>query len=146
MGIHVVMEYNKTPLKAKGKSPNQLYDESEKPKRIEIDLKKQFAQKLDYLLKEQNGNASKKQRENLDRNRTEAIEAAKHEALLKTEVYKRAAEDVFDLSREKVKKELAALKALIDSDTISGEAKKRVEAEIGKLEVTLQIAAPMKAS
>lgn len=38
MGIQVVMEYNKTPLKAKGKSPNQLYDESEKPKRIEIDL------------------------------------------------------------------------------------------------------------
>lgn len=100
---------------------------------------KEYQDKYLALQREQNGNVSNEQRANLERAKTEAIEAAKHEALLKTEVYKRAAEDTFDMTREQVKRELTALKALIDSGAITGEAKKRVEAEIGKLEFTLQI-------
>lgn len=105
----------------------------------EIDIKKQYAQKLDALLKEQSGAVSNEQRENLDRSRDEAIEAAKTEALAKTEAYKRAAEDVFDLTREQVKTELKALKQLIADGTIVGEAKTKVEQEINKLEFTLKI-------
>lgn len=38
IGIEVVSSYNKTPLTNTGKSPNQLYDSSEKPKRFDLDL------------------------------------------------------------------------------------------------------------
>ncbi|RQO78114.1 hypothetical protein DBR40_09190 [Pedobacter sp. KBW01] len=105
----------------------------------EIDIKKQYARNLDTLLKQQNGNVTKDQREALERSRDEAIDAAKTEALAKTEVYKRAAEDVFDMTREQVKTELKALKELIASGNISGEAKTQIEREVNKLELTLKI-------
>lgn len=104
-----------------------------------IQIEQEYQDKYLTLMREQNGEVSQEQRANLEKGKADAIEDAKHEALIKTEIYKKAAQDVFDLTKEQTKKELNALKKLIAKGAISGEAKKRVENQINKLEFVLKI-------
>ncbi|SUJ26551.1 tape measure domain [Sphingobacterium spiritivorum] len=117
----------------------EAYEAAKTYQQKELELRNEYARQIDILLKEQNGAISAEQRANLERNRDEAIEAAKAEALAKTDAYKRAAEDIFDLTRQQVKSEIKVLKSLLADQSISDEVKKQIQANLSKLEITLKI-------
>lgn len=84
-------------------------------------------------------NITDEQKTELLRQRDAAVEAAKDEAIQKTEVYRTQAAQVLELTRKQVKDQIAILKTLLDDKNIPKEVKSKIEGEINKLEFALKV-------
>ncbi|MES2651265.1 MAG: hypothetical protein V4663_05965 [Bacteroidota bacterium] len=84
-------------------------------------------------------NITDEQKKNLLALRDNAIEAAKDEALKKTEIYRKLAQDTIELTRNQVKDQIKILKGILENGSITDELRSRLQSELSNLEVVLKI-------
>lgn len=84
-------------------------------------------------------NITDDQKNVLNEERDNAINAAKDVALTKTAIYKKLAQETLELTLSDAKKQSEALKTLLADGSINGEVKSQIEEQLSKLEVTLSI-------
>ncbi|QXU42090.1 hypothetical protein [Pedobacter sp. D749] len=105
-----------------------------------------FNQKVERINEEYRANAialgadiTEEQKKNLSDQRDNAVNTAKDEALKKTAIYKKLAQETLELTQSDAKKQSEALKTLLADGSINGEVKSQIEQQLSKLEVTLSI-------
>ncbi|WP_231489916.1 tape measure protein [Pedobacter sp. Leaf170] len=85
------------------------------------------------------GKITDEQKQVLLKKRDDAISAASDEAIAKTDIYKRLAEQTLDITQAQVKEQAKALKELLKDDTLSDDLKSRIQGQLDKVEFTLKI-------
>ena len=75
----------------------------------------------------------------LNDQRDAAINAANDEALAKTAIYKKLAEETILLTREQVKEQLKALEGLLDAGGLPTDVTEKIQGQVDKLKVSLKI-------
>jgi len=102
-----------------------------------VEIEKDFEQKRNELAK--NKADTPERLIALDKAKKVAIDAAKDEALQKTEIYQKLAIDTIELTRTQVIAQLKVLKELLKSANLPDEIRKAIEGDVQKLEYTLKI-------
>jgi hypothetical protein len=77
----------------------------------------------------------------LNRQKEDLINAANDEALAKTTIYKKLAEETILLTREQVKEQIKALENVMASGNLSDDVKKKISTQLTGLKVSLKIGA-----
>jgi DNA repair exonuclease SbcCD ATPase subunit len=75
----------------------------------------------------------------LNQQRDNAINSAKDEALSKTAIYKKLAEEAIQITRVQAQEQLRALDSLLKADTLPEDVKTRIQQQIENLKFTLKI-------
>lgn len=102
-----------------------------------VEIEKDFEQKRNELAK--NKADTPERLIALDKAKKVAIDAAKDEALQKTEIYQKLAIDTIELTRTQVIAQLKVLKELLKNANLPDEIRKAIEGDVQKLEYTLKI-------
>jgi len=84
-------------------------------------------------------NITNAQKDQLNQQRDYAINAAKDEALSKTAIYKKLAEETVLLTREQVKEQLKALEALLAAGDLPANVTNNIQSQINNLKISLKI-------
>lgn len=77
----------------------------------------------------------------LDEQKEEALRAANDEAFLKTEIYKKSAEEALVLTRNQLKEQIKIIKELLSDGSITGTIKENLEKELSFLKINLDLGA-----
>ncbi|WP_145859045.1 hypothetical protein [Pedobacter suwonensis] len=79
------------------------------------------------------------QKKALNEQRDNAINAAKDEALAKTAIYKKMAEETLEITKKDAKDQIEVLKKLLADGSITGDLKNKIQKDINSLEFALKI-------
>jgi len=79
------------------------------------------------------------QKVELNYQRDQAINSAKDEALAKTAIYRKLAEDTILLSRNQVKEQIKALETVLSKGGLPNEIQQKIEKEVSTLKLSLKI-------
>ncbi|QNK63946.1 hypothetical protein H7F33_05490 [Pedobacter sp. PAMC26386] len=115
------------------------YKQAETYAQKELSIKRDYLQQYDTILKENHGTISAEQIKNLEFERDSKINAAKDEALAKTEIYKKLAQETILLTREQVKEQLKALEAILAKGGLPPEAIEKINTQINGLKLAFKI-------
>ncbi|SDG32528.1 hypothetical protein SAMN05421827_105144 [Pedobacter terrae] len=105
-----------------------------------------YNQKVERINEEYRGkaadlgkNITDDQKKVLNEQRDNAINAAKDEALTKTAIYKKMAQETLELTKKEAKDQVGVLKKLLADGSVTGDIKTRIEKEVNSLEVFLKV-------